>query len=195
MAAYPFESTRQPQDVRPTLPPGKLWRSIPLQRRLEAAQAFWDDTDATEQHAEALVAIAQAMNFRVKTTRALPAEKRARYLASIATLPDAVAARALVSYHLLTKRPMMAAFLDAVGIGHDNGLITAEGLKAPDGDALAAAAKKLAAEYPREDVDLYFATLIAQDPETWNGLSSMREEAGEERPGQEVSPTSRADRS
>jgi hypothetical protein len=58
-------------------------------------------------------------------------------------------------------------------------------LKAPDGDA-GGGREQLAANSPR-DVDST-CDLIAQDPETWNGLPSMREEAGEERPRQEVSP-------
>ena len=34
-----------------------------------------------------------------------------------------MAGRALILYHLAEQRPMMGAFLDALGIAHENGLI------------------------------------------------------------------------
>jgi hypothetical protein len=81
-----------------------------------------------------------------------------------------VAGRLLVTYHLASERPMMAAFLDELKIGHDNGLIADQDLPKPDQAVLAAAAQKLRETYPREKTDLYFSTLILQDPDTWSGL-------------------------
>ena len=51
----------------------------------------------------------------------LAPERRAKYLATLPNVPDAIAARALVNYHLATQRPMMSAFLDRVGIAHVSG--------------------------------------------------------------------------
>jgi len=70
---------------------------------------------------------------------------------------------------------MMAAFLDALGIAHDNGLIADEELKAPSADRLRDAARAIGASYPAEDVALYLATLMWQDPETWAGLTELPE--------------------
>ena len=42
-----------------------------------------------------------------------------------------MAARALIVYHLAEQRPMMGAFLDALGIAHENGLIQEDAAK-PD---------------------------------------------------------------
>jgi hypothetical protein len=81
--------------------------------------------------------------------------------------------RALISYHLEHQRPMMAVFLDEQGVAHQQGLIDADELKAPPEERLQAAADKLAAQYPREDVQLYLSTLLAQDPETWAGLAGV----------------------
>ena len=82
----------------------------------------------------------------------------------------AIVARALVSYHLERQRPMMSAFLDELGIAHDNGLIADEAVPAPAPEKLSAAAKALADTFPIGDVRLYFSTLVSQDPETWGGL-------------------------
>jgi hypothetical protein len=90
---------------------------------------------------------------------------------------DAVAARALVNYHLETQRPMMAAFLDSVGITHENGLISEENAVKPDVEKLQTAATALAAQFPPADVALYFSTLVSQDPETWEALAGLPETA------------------
>jgi hypothetical protein len=78
-----------------------------------------------------------------------------------------------VSYHLAAQRPMLAAFLDALGLGHDNGLITTD----PDGpipvERLTAAAEALDQTFPPADVSLYLATLLSQDPDTWGALQSV----------------------
>jgi hypothetical protein len=66
---------------------------------------------------------------------------------------------------------MMSAFLDSLGIAHEDGLIADETLAKPDEEKLHAAATELATKFPDEDVSLYFATLVAQDPETWGGLA------------------------
>ena len=171
--AYPFQS---PVTGRKDIPagPGKLWKRIPQERRTEASAAFWnDEEESVEQQAEALLAMATHFRFRPKTVRMLPRDKKVRYLASLPALSDSVAGRALVAYHLAHQRPMLSAFLDALGISHDNGVLNAEEHKAPEADRLKEAAVTLRAAYPKDDVDLYFQTLLVQDPETWGGLADL----------------------
>ena len=68
----------------------------------------------------------------------------------------------------------MSAFLNALGIVNEDEVISDSAeVKAPDKAALSAAAKKVAAEFPAEDVRIYFATLQAQNPETWGGLAEL----------------------
>ena len=85
-------------------------------------------------------------------------------------MSDLLAARLLVAYHLEHQRPMMGAFLDALGIDHDNGLIRGGRAKAPEPAALDGRRSPLAAAYPKADVARYFWTLLWQDPDTWGGL-------------------------
>jgi hypothetical protein len=151
--------------------PSKVWKTMPSDRRVEAARAFWADEQSAEQQAEAVLAIASHMKFRPKSAAALPLDRRARYLAGLPSVPETVASRLIVSWHLERQRPMMGEFLDALGIAHDNALISDAELKAPPSERLGEAAKLLASKYPPEDVKLYFAALISQDPEVWGGLS------------------------
>jgi hypothetical protein len=145
------------------------------ERRLDAAELFWGDDESSELQVEAVGAIAGHMKFRTKSVIALPVAKKAKYLAGLPTVSDAVAARALVHYHLQRQRPMMVTFLDALGIAHENGLITDETVPKPDRERLKAAVASLASSYPAEDVGLYFATLVSQDPDTWGELAVASE--------------------
>src|SRR5687767_4560774 len=150
--------------------PSKLWRRMPLERRVDAADLFWNDEHSADQQMEAVASIATHMKFRPRSILALTPDKRARYLAQLPNISDAIAARALVNYHLERQRPMMGDFLDLLGITHENGLIKEENLPKPDTAKVKAAAKSLATTYPAEDVSLYLATLVSQDPETWEAL-------------------------
>jgi hypothetical protein len=119
------------------------------------------------------------MKFRTKSVLSLSLEKRAKYLATLPNISESIVARVLVSYHLERQRPMMGAFLDRLGIAHDNGLITDDAAPKPDGTKLRAAAAELATKYPAEDVSLYFATLVSQDPETWGELAQESDLVGQ----------------
>src|SRR4029079_15667678 len=153
--------------------PSKLWRRLPLERRIDAAGLFWDDEHSADQQMEAVASIATHMKFRPRSVVGLAPDKRAKYLAQLPTISDAVAARALVNYHLERQRPMMGAFLDLLGIPHENGLVADETVKKPEADALSTAASELATKFPASDVSLYLGTLISQDPETWGDLAEL----------------------
>jgi hypothetical protein len=155
--------------------PAKLWRTMPLETRVAAAGAFWTDENAALEQAEAIALIARQIKFRPRSVQTLPVDKRAKYLAGLAQVSDLLAARLLVVYHLEYQRPMMAAFLDALGIKHDQGLIEDESPPAPSPEALTAAADTLVASYPKADVVRYFWTLLWQDPDTWGPLQQRPE--------------------
>ena len=158
--------------------PSKLWRRMPLDRRIDAAGLFWEDEQSAEQQLEAVSAIAGHMKFRPRSVVALAPERRAKYLAQLPNVSDAIAARALVNYHLDRQRPMMGAFLDMLGITHENGLISEEHVAKPDAEKVKQAATDLAGKFPKEEVGLYLSTLVSQDPETWDALIEAPETEG-----------------
>jgi hypothetical protein len=158
--------------------PVRIWKRMTAEQRMAAAEPFWADEQSTDQQIEAVALIASHMKFRTKSVVGLPPEKRVKYLSTLPTISDAIVARALVSYHLERQRPMMSAFLDELGITHENGLIADETVPAPSPEKLSAAARSLAGKFPVEDVRLYFATLVSQDPDTWGGLvDELQQEA------------------
>jgi hypothetical protein len=160
-------------DQREISRPSQLWKQLSPERKQQSAEAFWSDNNATVEHAEAIVTIAQRIKFRPKSVIALPVEKKARHLVAVGAVSELVAARLLVAYHLAHQRPMMGAFLDALGIAHEEGLIKDEEMEAPPAERLGDAVKALNAKFPADDVALYLTTLWWQDPETWGGLEDL----------------------
>ena len=156
--------------------PSRLWKDLPLETRIAAADAFWRDTESQDiqsQHVEAMVLLARRLNFRAKSIQALPIERRARHLAQVSDLSDLIATRALIAYHFAGKRALMGAFLDALGIAHEAGLITAEQVPPPSLEALSAARTSLKNTFADAEVDLYLKTLLALDGDTWANLDTL----------------------
>ena len=155
-----------------TLTPSRLWRTMSIEQRQRAARAFWAADDIADDQVQAALIIAQQKKFRPKTVVNLDLDRKAKHLSTIAGLPDQLAARALIVYHLAEQRPMMGAFLDELGIKHEDGLIADEEVK-PDAGKVGAAAAKIAGQFPPESVSLYLNTLLSQDPETWQLLADV----------------------
>jgi hypothetical protein len=83
----------------------------------------------------------------------------------------------LVDLHLGHRRPMMASFLDSLGIPNDEGRIDSETTQVAPQDAakLTTAAGALAAKFPPDEVVTYFLTLLLQDGGVWKGLETYLE--------------------
>jgi hypothetical protein len=157
-------------DLPPTA--GRVWKRMSFDQRHRAALAFWREDGLAGDQAQAVQQIAKQLKSRPKTIAGLAVEAKARHLANV-PLPDDLATRLLVQYHLAEQRPMMAAFLDALGVAHDHGLIQ-DGLEvAPDPARLGPAVAALALAYPSEDVSIYLDTLVCHDPLTWGGLQGL----------------------
>ena len=160
----------------PDIPrPSQLWKQLSADKKRQAADAFWHDEHAASEQAEAVNLIAQRIKFRLKSVIAMPVEKKTQYLLSMPAVSEMLAARMLVAYHLQHQRTMMGAFLDALGIRHEEGIIAEEEVAPPTADALTQAAKSIASSYPAEDVSLYLSTLVWQDPDTWGPLADLPE--------------------
>lgn len=160
--------------TEPTLTPSRLWKQMTTGQRLDAARAFWLDEQATDDQIQAVLLIAQQRKFRPKFVLSLDVDRKTKHLANMPSLPDAIAARTLVVYHLAEQRGMMGAFLDALGIAHENGLIEDDGVK-PNPEKIASAVAAIGTQFPAEHVSLYLSTLLCQDPETWSALAAVPE--------------------
>jgi len=171
------DTTSPTTPVAPPTTPARLWKKLTLSHRQKVAAAFWQADDAVDDQVQAALIIAQQKKFRPKFVLALDDERKAKHLGSMPSIPEQVAARALIAYHLETQRPMMGSFLDALGIAHENGVIQEDEVK-PDEAKLAPAVEAIEKTYPLEDVSLYVDVLLCQDPQTWGALLPIVEAKG-----------------
>ncbi len=154
----------------------KVWLRLDQEVRLAAGKAFyehdWEDGGVKLAQADGLVAA--VLRFRPIAVRQIPVERRARSLA-LSTRPDAdLVSSLLTAYHFEIHREMMGAFLDALAIPHEKGLIQPEHeIQLADDEKLAAAVDGLYKAYPAEQVDLYLATLYMADPRNWRALGEV----------------------
>lgn len=150
---------------------------MPPDTRVAAAAAFWRDEDSPDiqlQQMEAIVAIAKRMNFRAKTVQSMSVDRLAKALGQVPGVSDAIATRALIAFHFEARRELMGAFLTALGVEHENGMITSEdGIPPPEKASLGEAVKTIQAGYPEVDVILYMRTLLAVDEDTWKNLADL----------------------
>jgi hypothetical protein len=151
----------------------QIWKEMGEELRLKSASSFYSDNSLKEFHRAADMFIARNKNFRPAFVKRLPSEKRAFYLATLGIPPDLIG-QLLVSYHFTHQRPMMAAFLNALGIANDNGVINdSTEVSAPEKEAVVRAAEEIKATFPVRDIYFYLATLYAQNPETWAGVETV----------------------
>lgn len=165
------QEANNPEESQPVLErPAVLWKQMSDERRQAAAHAFWTDPQSQMEQVEINALMARRLNFRMKSVQTMAVDRKVKHLMAMGNVSDGVAGRLLVTYHLATQRPMMGAFLDALGIAHENGLIAEDATPQPEAEKLKAAAVTLREKYPIEDVNLYFSTLVLQDADTWGGL-------------------------
>jgi hypothetical protein len=103
----------------------------------------------------------------------LTTEKRAFYLATLG-IPQDLIGQLLVSYHFTYKRGMMSAFLNALGIANEDGVIgDSTEVAKPESESVAKAVETIQDKFPPQDLYIYLATLHAQNPETWGGVEPV----------------------
>jgi hypothetical protein len=145
----------------------RLWRRIGREERLAAANNFFREPPS-ELVGGALAAIVKARHLRPQVARAMSPEEQALALASVLDPGEPLAASLLVALHIGDRRPMLATFLDAAGIPHEDGLLKDDAPPtALDEEAARAGVTALLAAYPPEQVQTYLNTLWLQDPERW----------------------------
>jgi hypothetical protein len=150
----------------------RLWKRLSREERLTAAACFWHESPEA-MGGVAFGAIANARRMRPQAARALHEEARTNALAGILDPGESLAASLLVALHLGSRRPLLTAFLDALGLPHDNGILREEEGEAspPSAEATARAVAALSA-FPSHEVETYFNTLWLQDPERWAALET-----------------------
>jgi hypothetical protein len=148
----------------------RLWKSLPAEDRRAATSAFFAEPPA-ELAGAALTALVKARNLRPQAARALAPDAQARILATVLDPGEPLAQGLLVSLHLGYRRALLGAFLDALALPHEDGVLKEEADSvAPVDVAKAKAAVAAVAAHPAGEVRTYLNTLWLQDPDRWAAL-------------------------
>ncbi|PYP81549.1 MAG: hypothetical protein DMD35_00835 [Gemmatimonadetes bacterium] len=158
----------------------KLWKALTSEERTAAITAAMVDDENGWVKATTRTAVAGAIKFRPQTVATWPKQKLVAEAARVPIEDVQLLSAFLVDLHLGTRRPMMAAFLDGVGVKHDDGRIDTEatGPIEVTSERLRAAADDLASRFPLDEVVTYFLTLLLQDAQTWSGVIGWLESVG-----------------
>ena len=158
----------------------KLWKALTPEERAAAITASLADDENGWVKTTTRTAVAGALKFRPQTVATWPREKLMREAARLPLDDVQLLSAYLVDLHLGTRRPLMAAFLDSVGVKNDNGRIDTEanGPVEVDADRFRTAADDLARSYPVDEVVTYFLTVLLQDYESWKPAVEWLESLG-----------------
>jgi len=148
----------------------RLWKNLPPEERLAAATAFFAEPPP-ELAGTALGALVRARHLRPQAARSLAPDAQARILATVLDPGEPLCQGLLVSLHLGHRRALLGAFLDALSLPHEDGVLKEEAdAAAPVTAAKAKAAVGALASYPAGEVRTYLNTLWLQDPQRWGAL-------------------------
>jgi hypothetical protein len=148
----------------------RLWKNLRPEERLRAAAVFFAEPPP-ELAGTALGALVKARHLRPQAARSLEPEAQARILATVLDPGEPLAQGLLVGLHLADRRPLLGAFLDALALPHEDGILTDAAEAAPPvDDARARAAVGALGGFPADQVRTYLNTLWLQDPERWRAL-------------------------
>lgn len=148
------------------------------ERQVEILATFWKKAPAPTRTA-ALQLLARAMRFREVTLRKAPPPKKAAWALKRLRDPslEQVFREALLAWHMEHARPLMSACLDSWGVPHEDGVVEAEEYELPDSAGMAERLDGLRADWPDEDLALYFAAaglvMGEERPEWRDGLWPM----------------------
>ena len=163
-----------------TLTVPALWAALsPEVRRHALALSFGEDRSVRNTLVSLLRKTPRYRSFRPTSFSSWTPEQFADALKGPGALSPEVMQAALIALHVEDRRPMLGAFLDAVGVPHTDGVIAdlPDSLGA-DQTTLFRAADDLAARFPRDEVLLYFLTLVVLEPQFWAGLKGWLERPG-----------------
>ncbi|HLF56920.1 MAG TPA: hypothetical protein VI942_08750 [Thermoanaerobaculia bacterium] len=154
----------------------RLWKTLARAEREAAARAFWQ-RPPREAAAAAAREVVDLLRVRPQAFAKVPVAVRVRALAGLANPSEAVAEALLVALHVDERRQLLADFLDALGIAHEEGLIAEDAEPAtPSLEAVRASAAALVARHTAPAVRVYWNVLWLQDRERWAALEPVADE-------------------
>jgi hypothetical protein len=149
-----------------------LWARMPLPLRQEAVQSVLEDDSAESAplRASLLRALARAGGFRAKMLEGQDPAKVALHAGRIRRR-DLPGPGSLLSHFLTTRRrALLSAYLDALGVPHEEGKVEPGYDREEEGDHVAHAAGEVREAFPADDVAVYLVALTLTTPNLATGV-------------------------
>jgi hypothetical protein len=156
-----------------------VWDLMTDDEKRTAATALWTNADRESRMAIEM-AVATAMKFRPQSVRKLSAERVAPRLVRLADeLPETVLFQYLFHLHMSDRRELMVAYLDAVGLPHNDGVLDLpEDGEPPTEETAVAPARTLVSEHGHKAL-VYLGTLAVADADFWAAMLPVLDEFDE----------------
>jgi len=149
----------------------RLWKILtPEEKSLAASELVKDPTPLIK--ASVIAVVSDARKMRVIAARKLPPEAQAKIVATVRDPGEILASSLLVALHLGPRKPMLIAFLDALGLPHEDGVLKDESTDPIPLDSLEKACAALSSEPPGA-VRVYLNTLWLQDGARWANAKDL----------------------
>ncbi len=173
-----------------------LWRALGAEAREAAARAYLSADDGGRENLSRVVA--EARNFRPATVGKWPVDRIAAAIRFAPIRDHAVALRLLQCHHVPGQLPMVTAFLDALGVSHDEGSVGSFGDVDASGETVKSAVAGLVREYGLDSVAVYLLALrLFRAPAGEKGrtclLALLTDSSGEAAREPDTSPPGEAD--
>ena len=156
--------------------PYAVWELMTEDEQQAAAAALWESADR-DTRAVLEMTLAKDLKFRPQSIRKLPSERVVSRLVRLAEdVPENLLFQYIFHLHMSDRRQLLATFLDAAGIPHENGVLDLpEDYEGPDAAEVERAARDLVAAEGHEAV-VYLATLKVADRDFWSALDPVLDE-------------------
>jgi hypothetical protein len=150
-----------------------IWAAMPD----EVATRILREVRAEEAdlYRQALGTAAGALRMRPQALQQQPAPRQAAAIRRALTQVgrEELGAHLLVTWLTKCRTPMLARFLDDLGIAHEEGTIKDEVGPEPDAAQLRAAIERLYAAFPAEDVRIYLQAFAVTTAVEWEHLPTL----------------------
>ena len=156
--------------------PYAVWELMTEDEQQAAAAALWESADR-DTRAVLEMTLAKDLKFRPQSIRKLPSERVVSRLVRLAEdVPENLLFQYIFHLHMSDRRELLATFLDAAGIPHEDGVLDLpEDYEGPDAANVERAARELVAAEGHEAVG-YLATLKVADRDFWSALDAVLDE-------------------
>ena len=156
--------------------PYAVWELMTEDEQQAAAAALWESADR-DTRAVLEMTLAKDLKFRPQSIRKLPSERVVSRLVRLAEdVPENLLFQYIFHLHMSDRRELLATFLDAAGIPHEDGVLDLpEDYEGPDAANVERAARELVAAEGHEAV-VYLATLKVADRDFWSALDAVLDE-------------------